>query len=90
MESRLSGCRDHSRIMVLTQLFLVISGKYIRTLNNKGEFKYYRDLIIRFFVTHVKIKLDITSLDWGATALIEYVVLSHMSRVYVKYGDCEF
>jgi len=34
--------------MVLTQLFRVISGKYLRTLNNKGEFKYHRELKIRF------------------------------------------
>jgi len=29
-------------------------------------------------------------LNCGATALIEYVALSEMSRVNVKYGDCEF
>jgi len=76
--------------MVLTQLLRFISGKYLRILNNKGEFKYYRDLIIRFLVTRVKIKQDTISLNWGATALIiEYVVLSQMSRVNVKYGDCE-
>jgi len=44
----------------------------------------------KVFATQVKIKEDIVSLNWDATALIEYVALSEMSRVNVKYGDCEF
>jgi len=50
MEPRLSGCRDRSRVLVLTQLFRDISGKYLRTLNIKGEFKYHRELKIRFLL----------------------------------------
>ena len=38
MEPRHSVCRDRSQVMVLTQLFRVISGKYLQTLNNEGEF----------------------------------------------------
>ena len=50
MEPRHIVCRDRSRVMVLTQLFRVISDKYLRTLNNKGEFKYHRELKIRFLL----------------------------------------
>lgn len=54
MKPRLSVCRDCSRVMELNKLFRVISGKYLRTLNNKGEFKYYRQLKIGFFLHTLK------------------------------------
>lgn len=66
--------------MVLTQLLRFISGKYLRTLNNKGEFKYYRDLIIRFLVTRVKIKQDTISLNWGLPHSLSSMLCSHRCR----------
>jgi hypothetical protein len=80
MEPRLSGCRDRSRVMVLTQLFCVISGKYIRTLNNKEEFKYYRELKIRSLLHTLKLSRIYSLGTWVLPHSLSSMLCSHRCR----------